>query len=271
MANKDKCTKTYSLLASTTKGIILPGKNGSGKGNLTNTIIGEDELFITNNSPNSGTEQEIMSCITECAPGPHVFLIVLKLDKFSELEQDVINKIFQRFTENALKYAVIVFTHSNLLPEGKTIQEFVSKNKNLSNVVKMCGGRCHFYDNKYWKNQQNQEPNYMSNELQVEELLSTIDKMVMKNSGDYYTNAMLQVVEEEITTEEHRLKQSLVNQSEEETKANVSKRVLTGLTAAEIGALLGAIFDVKDMVGLVMTVVPNKALRNISSQVCVCV
>uniref|UniRef100_A0A4W6EES2 AIG1-type G domain-containing protein n=1 Tax=Lates calcarifer TaxID=8187 RepID=A0A4W6EES2_LATCA len=188
-----------------------------------------------------------MSCITECAPGPHAFLIVLKVDRFTEHEQAVITKILQYFSEDALKYAVVVFTHGEDLTGGKTIQEFVSKNKNLSDLVKKCGGRCHVFDNKHWNKQQN---NYRSNQFQVEDLLNTVDKMVMKNNGGYYTNMVLQEVEEEIKKEEEQIKQSSEKMPQEviRQQAKANDRFLIQMTGFATGALLGAFLGVPAMI-----------------------
>nr|XP_033465054.1 GTPase IMAP family member 1-like [Epinephelus lanceolatus] len=150
----------------------------------------------------------------ECAPGPHAFLIVLKVEKFTKQEQDVINQIHQYFSEEVFKYATVLFTHGDQLKEGQTTEEFVCQNKASSDLVKKCGGRCHVIDNKYWKD--NPKDEYRNNQFQVKNLLDTLDKITEANKGGCYTNDILQAVEKEIQKEEELIRQSSGNMSEEE-------------------------------------------------------
>uniref|UniRef100_A0A7N9AQL9 Protein mono-ADP-ribosyltransferase PARP14-like n=1 Tax=Mastacembelus armatus TaxID=205130 RepID=A0A7N9AQL9_9TELE len=260
--------------------IVVLGKTGAGKSSLGNTVFGES-AFQANHSGKSGTikcqakqkpvrereimwidtpgffdtdkkeeemKPEILRCITECAPGPHAFLIVLKVEKFTEQEQAVITKICQYFSEDALKYAVVVFTHGDQLPKRINIEEFVSRNEKLSDLVKKCGGRCLVTDNKYWKNK---EYNYMSNQVQVSELLKTVDKIINANNENYYTNEMLQAVKREIQMEEETIRQSSPNMSREKIRNKATKsvfeRLLIRFTGVTTGLVLGALLGVAGM------------------------
>ncbi|XP_045919870.1 GTPase IMAP family member 7-like isoform X1 [Micropterus dolomieu] len=271
--------------------IVLLGKTEVGKSSLANTIFGE-ELFDIDQSLNSETRKcqaetksvsgrgitlidtpgffdtdrseeelksEIVSCITKCAPGPHAFLIVLKVEKVTEQEQAVINKISQYFSEEAFKYATVVFTHGDQLREGWKIEDFVCKNKFMNDLVKKCGGRCHIVDNKYW----NKIPKdkYRSNRFQVEELLNTIDKMVMENNGSCYTNEMLQAVEKKIQEEEEQIRCLSKNKREtrEQGKVTMFKRLLIQVAGAAKGALFGAFIGVV-LSGVVISSMPLSAL-----------
>uniref|UniRef100_A0AAV2KJZ6 AIG1-type G domain-containing protein n=1 Tax=Knipowitschia caucasica TaxID=637954 RepID=A0AAV2KJZ6_KNICA len=60
----------------------------------------------------------------------------------------MVDLILKYFSEEALKYTTVVFTHGDELPEDMEIKEWIRENKALNTLVQKCGGRCHVFDNK---------------------------------------------------------------------------------------------------------------------------
>ncbi|XP_060911756.1 GTPase IMAP family member 8-like [Labrus mixtus] len=121
---------------------------------------------------------EIMSSVQKSEPGPHAFVIVVRISRITEVEIRLFELIEKLFGKDASKYAMVLFTHGDEL-RGESISEMINGNLSVRKLVSSCNRRYCVFDNTARGNRE-----------QVRNLLRKIDVMVRANGGNHYTSEM---------------------------------------------------------------------------------
>uniref|UniRef100_A0A3B5QRX5 AIG1-type G domain-containing protein n=1 Tax=Xiphophorus maculatus TaxID=8083 RepID=A0A3B5QRX5_XIPMA len=171
---------------------------------LFNTRFGEDK-----------TRKDLSQCICYASPGPHIFLVVVAIGRFTEEEKQSVQKIQEIFGEAADRYSMVLFTRGDDL-DDTTIEDYLSESPDLQDLVSKCNNQYHVFNNKL-----------KDKKLQVTDLLKKIRTIVDRNGGSHYNNEMFQEVEREIKEEKQRIlkeKEEEIRKGKEEVERKIKEK-----------------------------------------------
>ncbi|KAK7939348.1 hypothetical protein WMY93_002674 [Mugilogobius chulae] len=137
---------------------------------------------------------EIAKCVSLSAPGPHAFLLVVPIGRYTDSENQAANEVARMFGEDALRHhTVVLFTRGDDL-EGIDIETYLKDTApaRLKVLIDRCGRRYHVFNNRD-----------ANNRAQVKELLVKVHKMQHKKG--VYTNSVFLKAESAIQEEVKRM------------------------------------------------------------------
>ncbi|XP_046357354.1 GTPase IMAP family member 4-like isoform X1 [Haliotis rufescens] len=174
-------------------------------------IIDSPGLFDTGMT-NAEITKEVVKCVAMTAPGPHAFVLVVRIDRFTQEEHDTVQHFRQVFGCDMLNYLIVLFTRKDdLHHEKKSLQEYLKKvPQELQVLLKSCNNRCIAFNNRGSDEEKNKD---------VQDFLTLVDRVFLDNGGKCYTSEMYVEAEKNMKMREGQLRQKHEQKIQEERNA----------------------------------------------------
>ncbi|XP_047467874.1 GTPase IMAP family member 8-like isoform X2 [Mugil cephalus] len=133
--------------------------------------------------------EQVKDCLALALPGPHVFLLVLQVGRFTQGECEMLGHLQKIFGREFAEHAIILFVQfdANQYRPQKINDYVTGAHSTLQELIRKCG--CRYYELNITKSQ-----NALSYP-QVKDLLAGINKLVASHGGHPYSTKRFSVQE----------------------------------------------------------------------------
>ncbi|KAK6186941.1 hypothetical protein SNE40_006197 [Patella caerulea] len=159
-------------------------------------VVDTPGIFDTRNDVTE-TSKEVARCIVLSSPGPHIFVLVLKIGRCTQEEMETIQHLKDLFGERVLRFVIVVFTGKEALDyENITLREHIKNSpEQLRSLIHQCNGRVASINNRA-------ESGCL--QADVSSVIQLAKQTIQENSGTHYTGEMFKTANE---TVQSRLRQ----------------------------------------------------------------
>ncbi|XP_041823061.1 GTPase IMAP family member 8 [Melanotaenia boesemani] len=240
--------------ASQLKIVLLGGRN-SGKNSVGNFILGKEE-FVTkerttcsrrlgvvagrwltvvdtpgwwcdfsSQETSNLVKREILSSVSMCSPGPHVFLITVKASSaFSERRRRAVEEHVVLLGDKVWRHCMVVFTSPYRFEHSKAEECVERGGKALRWLTDKCSQRCHSV--------------VLNDDTGVTELLMKIQKLVAENGNKVFEmqDIILQAVAEEKRGVEERAQRRFIRMKQHRSLMRENSKPVTSIRIVLLGA-----------------------------------
>ncbi|XP_068069151.2 GTPase IMAP family member 7-like, partial [Danio rerio] len=150
-----------------------------------NLLLVDTPGFFDTDLTEEQVQHEVISCLSLSSPGPHAFLLVIPIERYTEEQQRTVQKILEMFNEDISRYTILIFTHADRL-NGGSIQEFIMNQKQkIQELVEKFGSRFVAFNNKNLENRE-----------QVTRLLQKVDELMIQNENRHFSSEVTQIMQQ---------------------------------------------------------------------------
>ncbi|XP_041379157.1 GTPase IMAP family member 7-like [Gigantopelta aegis] len=159
-------------------------------------VIIDTPGFCDTHRPEKEITEEIVKCIGLSSPGPHAFVVVLKVGRFTKEEQATIAKVKE---VTVTKYLFVLFIRlEDQEAHNMTLETFLDETDGeLKELINECGDRCTAINNN--------EKDAKVKEGNVKKLIDMIVSNIEKKDGHYYTPAVMEAAEQLVLKRQEEL------------------------------------------------------------------
>lgn len=180
----------------------------------------DDKMLIIYDTPglfdtrvdHNVTKQEICRAVTQiAAPGPHAFLVVIQAGRFTDEEQQTVQRINDMFGEEAGKYCILIITREDDLKYDEvSIEKYIeSSTEPFKSLLNQCQKRFLAVNNRAERDER---------EGKVRQLINIVENMLCENQSPFYTNNMFKQAENNFREKEEAVLVQAKAQMDEQKK-----------------------------------------------------